>query len=178
MIGLPGTGCPGKRRTEPFPGGLAPTRVPPRSLRARSSSPFWSPPCSCPRHRQVPRPRLPRPACHAVQVVTGEQLKASIDAKKKLVVVDTRTPDEFAQARIAGSVNVPAGFVHALSNRLPKDKGTLLVFYCRGMGCTLSPEAAAEAAGLGYTNLAIYQAGIPDWLLKRYPVETGTPDRK
>ncbi len=117
------------------------------------------------------RPSSPR-------IVTGEQLKASIDGKQKLLVVDTRTPDEFAQARIVGSVNVPAGFVRSLSNRLPKDKGTLLVFYCRGTGCTLSSEAAGEAAGLGYTNLAIYQAGIPDWLLKRYPVETGVPAPK
>ena len=120
------------------------------------------------------------PAAHpsAARVVTGEQLKAAIDGKQKLLVIDTRTPDEFAQARIAGSVNIPAGFVQSLSNRLPKDKGTLLVFYCRGMGCTLSPEAAAEAASLGYGNLAIYQAGIPDWLLRRYPIETGTPARK
>ena len=120
---------------------------------------------------QATRPSAPR-------IVTGEQLKASIDGKQKLLVVDTRTPDEFAQARIVGSVNVPAGFVRSLSNRLPKDKGTLLVFYCRGTGCTLSSEAAGEAAGLGYTNLAIYQAGIPDWLLKRYPVETGVPAPK
>jgi rhodanese-related sulfurtransferase len=120
----------------------------------------------------------PAPHPSAPRIVTGEQLKAAIDGKQRLVVVDTRTPDEFAQARIAGSVNIPAGFVQSLSNRLPKDKGTLLVFYCRGMGCTLSPEAAAEAAKLGYTNLAIYQAGIPDWLLRRYPVETGIPKRK
>ena len=123
-------------------------------------------------------PAAPAARMPAVQVVTGEQLKAFMDAKKKMVVVDTRTPDEFAQARIAGSVNIPAGFVRALSNRLPKDKGTPLVFYCRGSGCTLSAEAASEAAGLGYTSLAIYQAGIPDWLLKRYPVETGVPKAK
>jgi rhodanese-related sulfurtransferase len=129
-----------------------------------------------PAHAQAPSAQAAR--MPAVQVVTGEQLRAFMDAKKKMVVVDTRTPDEFAQARIVGSVNVPAGFVRALSNRLPKDRGTLLVFYCRGMGCTLSQEAASEAAGLGYTNLAIYQAGIPDWLLKRYPVETGVPKVK
>jgi rhodanese-related sulfurtransferase len=122
---------------------------------------------------QAPAPSTARPS--APRVVSGEQLKASIDARQKQVIVDTRTPDEFAQAHIVGSVNVPAGFVRSLSNRLPRDKGTLLVFYCRGMGCTLSSEAAAEAAALGYTNLAIYQAGIPDWLLKRYPVETGVP---
>jgi len=128
---------------------------------------------SAPAGAQAPGAAAGRPA--APRIVTGEQLKASIDGKQKMVIVDTRTPDEFAQARIVGSVNIPAGFVRTLSNRLPKDKGTLLVFYCRGMGCTLSPEAAAEAASLGYTNLAIYQAGIPDWLLKRYPVETGVP---
>ena len=125
---------------------------------------------------QAPSAPAARPA--APRILTGEQLKASMDAKQKMVVVDTRTPDEFAQARIAGSVNIPAGFVRALSNRLPKDKATLLVFYCRGTGCTLSPEAADEAATLGYTNLAIYQAGIPDWLLKRYPIETGVPKAK
>jgi len=123
-------------------------------------------------------PSTPATRPSASRIVTGEQLKASIDGKQKLLVVDTRTPDEFAQARIVGSVNVPAGFVRSLSNRLPKDKGTLLVFYCRGTGCTLSSEAAGEAAGLGYTNLAIYQAGIPDWLLKRYPIETGVPAPK
>jgi rhodanese-related sulfurtransferase len=105
-------------------------------------------------------------------VVTAEEVKAAIDGKSKVVVVDTRTPDEWAQAHLPGAVNVPAGFVRALSNRLPKDKGTLLVFYCRGTGCTLSGEAAAEAAALGYANLAIYQAGIPDWLLKHYPVQS------
>jgi rhodanese-related sulfurtransferase len=125
---------------------------------------------------QAPSAPAARPA--APRILTGEQLKASMDAKQKMVVIDTRTPDEFAQARIAGSVNIPAGFVRALSNRLPKDKATLLVFYCRGTGCTLSPEAADEAAALGHTNLAIYQAGIPDWLLKRYPIETGVPKAK
>lgn len=111
-------------------------------------------------------------ASAAPRIVTAEQVKAAIDKKAKVVIVDTRTPEEWAQAHLPGAVNVPAGFVRALSNRLPKDKGTPLVFYCRGSGCTLSAEAAAEAAALGYTDLAIYQAGIPDWLLKRYPVQT------
>jgi rhodanese-related sulfurtransferase len=131
---------------------------------------------AAPAGAQAPAPSTVRPS--APRILTGEQLKASIDARQKQVIVDTRTPDEFAQARIVGAVNVPAGFVRSLSNRLPKDKGTLLVFYCRGTGCTLSSEAAAEAAALGYTHLAIYQAGIPDWLLKRYPVETGVPVQK
>ncbi len=33
--------------------------------------------------------------------------------------------------------------------------------------------AAGAAIEMGYTNLMIYQAGMPDWLLKGYPVQKG-----
>jgi hypothetical protein len=26
---------------------------------------------------------------------------------------------------------------------------------------------------MGYTHLLIYQAGIPDWIMKKYPVQKG-----
>ncbi len=33
--------------------------------------------------------------------------------------------------------------------------------------------AAGAAAEMGYTNLTIYQEGMPDWLMKGYPVKKG-----
>ncbi|HXY62106.1 MAG TPA: hypothetical protein VEJ22_04170 [Nitrospirota bacterium] len=33
--------------------------------------------------------------------------------------------------------------------------------------------AAGAAREMGYTQLLIYQAGIPDWLMKGYPVKKG-----
>jgi rhodanese-related sulfurtransferase len=33
--------------------------------------------------------------------------------------------------------------------------------------------AAGAAAEMGYTNLMIYQEGLPDWLMKGYPVKKG-----
>ncbi len=33
--------------------------------------------------------------------------------------------------------------------------------------------AAGAAAELGYTNLSIYQAGMPDWIALGYPVVKG-----
>ena len=33
--------------------------------------------------------------------------------------------------------------------------------------------AAGAAAEMGYTNLMIYQEGMPDWLMKGYPVKKG-----
>jgi rhodanese-related sulfurtransferase len=33
--------------------------------------------------------------------------------------------------------------------------------------------AAGAAIEMGYTNLMIYQEGLPDWLMKGYPVKKG-----
>ena len=47
-------------------------------------------------------------------VITSEELKAMIDRyESELVVVDTRTPEEFQEVHIEGAVNVA---LHALEN--------------------------------------------------------------
>jgi rhodanese-related sulfurtransferase len=33
--------------------------------------------------------------------------------------------------------------------------------------------AAGAAAEMGYSHVLIYQAGMPDWLLKGYPLQKG-----
>lgn len=110
-------------------------------------------------------------------VATAEHVKAWIDNHRKMAIVDSRNPDEYAQAHIAGALSIPAEQMRDQAARLPRDKGLPIVFYCRGTGCTLSRSAAAVAAELGHTYLLIYQAGMPDWLLKGYPIEKG-PDRQ
>lgn len=110
-------------------------------------------------------------------LVDAEHVKAWIDSKRQMVIADSRSEGEYAQAHLPGAVSIPSDQTKALAARLPKDKRTLVVFYCRGMGCTLSRTSAAAAAELGYSYLLIYQGGMPDWLLKRYPIETGRDPR-
>jgi len=38
--------------------------------------------------------------------------------------------------------------------------------------------AAGAAAEMGYTSIMIYQAGMPDWLSKGYPVQMGNTPGK
>jgi len=38
--------------------------------------------------------------------------------------------------------------------------------------------AAGAALDMGYTYLMIYQAGMPDWLTKGYPVKRGIQEGK
>ena len=52
----------------------------------------------------------------------------------QVLLVDARSPQEFAQVHILGAVNIPAERTRAEAARLPRDKRTPVVFYCRGVG--------------------------------------------
>ncbi len=106
-------------------------------------------------------------------VIDANQLKTWLTGKKKVVLVDARTHEEYLQAHIPGAINIPAENMDMNKAKLPKDKSTPIIFYCRGLGCTLSRMAAGSAFEMGYTNLLIYQAGMPDWLLQGFPVQKG-----
>jgi len=71
-------------------------------------------------------------AQHAV--VSAEEVQALRAGKRPAVVIDARSPAEFAQGHIPGALNLPPELVSASVARLPKDKGAPLVFYCRGPG--------------------------------------------
>jgi predicted sulfurtransferase len=76
----------------------------------------------------VPPPR------QGVGNLSAEQLKALLDRKASVVLVDTRTEYEFKQGRIPGSINIPPHKFRVLAEILPADKKAHLVFYCRGAG--------------------------------------------
>jgi len=67
-------------------------------------------------------------------IVTAEQVKAWMGGKQKVVLIDTRLPEEFAEAHIPGAVNIPADRMKIEKAKLPKDKATPIIFYCRGAG--------------------------------------------
>lgn len=72
--------------------------------------------------------------------------------------VDVRTPEEFAEGRPAGSVNIPLGddFVRAVEARLAKDAKIIV-------GCQAgarSVRAASELLAAGFTNVLDQRAGF------------------
>lgn len=64
--------------------------------------------------------------------MTAEELKKMIDKKTKMVVVDTREEQEFREGHIPRSINIPPEKVNFIKAFLPKDKKSLIVFYCKG----------------------------------------------
>lgn len=106
-------------------------------------------------------------------VIGADDLKVWMRGKQKVVLIDSRLPEEYEQAHLPGAISIPAERMKLEAKKLPKDKTTPLIFYCRGEGCTLGRTAATAAREMGYTYLMIYQAGIPDWLVHGNPVQKG-----
>ena len=72
--------------------------------------------------------------------------------------VDVRTPEEFAEGRPAGSINVPLGddFVPAMEAKFAKDAP--IVVGCKAGGRSLRAANALIAAG--FTNVLDQRAGF------------------
>lgn len=118
-------------------------------------------------------PLLASTAFAQFPVVRADDVNAWMRGKQKVVLIDSRLPEEYQQAHLPGAISIPAERMKLEAKKLPKDKATPLILYCRGAGCTLSRTAATAAMEMGYTYLMIYQAGMPDWLLRGNPVQKG-----
>ncbi len=66
-------------------------------------------------------------------IIGAEDVKAWMTGKRKVVLIDSRTPDEYKEGHIPGAINIPAERMKTEARRLPKDKATPIIFYCRGM---------------------------------------------
>ena len=64
--------------------------------------------------------------------LTAEEVKKRIDQPGKVLLVDTRTEEEYRQAHIRTAVNIPPLQFESIKNHLPQDKNMPIIFYCRG----------------------------------------------
>jgi len=93
-----------------------------------------------------------------------------IPPKKGVLLIDSRpAARQFDPAHIPGAINIPDTRFEKLAGALPADRTTLLIFYCGGPECMLSHNSAAKAEKLGYTNIKVYAAGMPEWKAKGGP---------
>lgn len=67
-------------------------------------------------------------------VVTGDDVRTWTDGKRKVVLIDSRLAEEYEAGHIPGAINIPPERMTLEAARLPKDKTTPMIFYCRGVG--------------------------------------------
>lgn len=83
--------------------------------------------------------------------ITPDEVKAKIDAKENFVLLDVRTPDEYAEGRIPGAENFPDYEIKANAENRLHSKDAFIVVYCRSG--IRSAGAARTLISLGYTNV-------------------------
>lgn len=110
--------------------------------------------------------------------VSGAYIKKLIDEKASYMLIDSRPKRVVDKdGMIPTAVHIPDSEFDKHADKLPADKATELVFYCNGLECPLSPNSAAKARKLGYTNVKTYALGHPDWVkLYGAPKAAAAPD--
>ena len=89
--------------------------------------------------------------------------------KSKVIVLDTRDAESFAQEHIVGAVNIPTDELPQRLSELPKDKE--IVPYCWSVVCHLATRAALYLAEQGYVVHEL-AGGIEYWKNYKMPVES------
>jgi len=100
------------------------------------------------------------------------QLVAGGPGQAPYTLIDSRPPLRFQEGAIPGAVNLPFIGFDKFKDWLPKDKSQLIVFYCGGVTCTLSPSSMLKAKALGHTHLRVYREGMPQWQTRSHAVTT------
>ena len=116
------------------------------------------------------KPPLNFPPEKVMKTADIERLVNGGSEKGAYLLVDSRPTPKFMEGAIPTAINIPFPSFKQMTDRLPKDKNTLLVFYCAGITCPLSPNSAKASELLGYKNVKVYLDGTPEWTKKNYTV--------
>jgi cytochrome c oxidase cbb3-type subunit 3/ubiquinol-cytochrome c reductase cytochrome c subunit len=100
--------------------------------------------------------------------VSAEQVKRALDQKRRIVIVDARSPADWIQFRIPGAISLPYHDANRFG-RIPND-GTWVVAYC---ACPhhASGEVVDGLRRLKYPHTAVLDEGILFWKDRGYQLE-------
>lgn len=100
-------------------------------------------------------------------VVDAEFVKNNIKIPmpEDVMLIDARPKrSKYDKGHIPGAVSIPDSSFDKMTDLLPENKDTLLIYYCEGPKCKLSHKSAAKAVKLGYNNVKVYAGGYPEWV--------------
>jgi len=86
-----------------------------------------------------------------------------------LIVLDVRTPEEYAAGHVPGAINIPYTELPARISELPGVADKDVVVYCQsGMR---AERAAASFKESGFTRLLHLEGDMKAWIAKERPLE-------
>jgi len=85
---------------------------------------------------------------------------AMMEEESNYIILDVRTPEEFADKHIPDAINIPNETIGTQEIPELPDKAQLILVYCRSGN--RSKQASDKLVRLGYTNVVEF-GGINDW---------------
>ena len=98
-------------------------------------------------------------------------LNEAMQNGERVVVIDARSPEAFAEGHIPGAISFPHRTMNENST-VDLDREALYVTYCDGIGCNASTKGALNMARLGF-RVKELMGGLDWWKRDGYPTETG-----
>ena len=92
--------------------------------------------------------------------ISMEEAIAMMEETTDYILLDVRTPEEFAEMHIPGAINIPNESIGTAEIPELPDKEQLILVYCRSGN--RSKEASEKLANMGYSNVYEF-GGIIDW---------------
>lgn len=90
---------------------------------------------------------------------------AKVPMAEDVMIIDSRPlKPMYIKGHIPMAVSMPYSQMDKMIDQLPENKDSLLIFYCGGLKCKLSHQAAFKAESLGYKNVKVFSEGYPGWL--------------
>lgn len=120
----------------------------------------------------VAKPPIKVDEAKLIKVEEVEKLVAMGPEKGNFTLIDSRPLPRYQDGFIPSAVNLPYPAFDKNLDKLPADKNRLVIFYCAGITCTMSPKSLEKAEQLGYKNVKVYREGMPGWLQRKPGVIT------
>ena len=99
--------------------------------------------------------------------ISARDAKVLIDTNKNIYLLDVRTPQEYSQARLAGSILIPINEFEGRIREVPKNKP--IVVYC-AVGSRSKP-VANFLTKQGYKDVYNMTDGIVGWYRNGFPIQ-------
>jgi rhodanese-related sulfurtransferase len=106
-------------------------------------------------------------ALAAEKNISAREAKALLDKDKSIYLLDVRTPQEYSQGKLAGSVLIPIGEFERRVREVPKNK--TIVVYC-AVGARSKP-VASFLTQQGYKNVYNVTDGLVGWYRNGFPIQ-------
>lgn len=105
---------------------------------------------------------------HDVVDMAFVEKHVAVPMPENVMLIDSRPyKTKYIKGHIPMAVSIPDTHFDKMTDKLPANKDSLLIFYCGGLKCKLSHKSAVKAEALGYTNVKVFAEGYPEWISKK-----------